>query len=53
MIVYLFASISLASFLLVIIGDFFDKESLIKVGFILWCIGLIGNIVILMSCIEE
>lgn len=47
--VYLFTSISFASFLLVIIGDFFDKESLIKVGFILWCLALIGNIVILMS----
>lgn len=53
MMVYLFASISLASFLLVIIGYFFDKKSLLQAGFTLWILGLIGNVVILVSHIEE
>lgn len=50
---YLLSSFILAGIILVIIGVFFDKESLYLVGFTLWLIGLIGNVVILVSHIDE
>ena len=53
MIPYLFLSFILAGFILVIIGAFFDKQSLYLVGFTLWLIGLIGNVAISVSRIEE
>lgn len=50
---YLLSSFILAGIILVIIGVFFDKESLYLVGSTLWFIGLIGNVVILVSHIDE
>lgn len=53
MALYLFVSFIFAGIILVIIGLFFDKDSLFQVGFVLWLIGLIGDVVVLVSHIEE
>lgn len=50
---YLLSSFILSGIILVIIGVFFNKDSLYLVGFTLWLIGLIGNVVILVSHIDE
>ena len=53
MTLYLFGSFIFAGIILVIIGLFFDKYSLFHAGFVLWFIGLIGNVVVLVSHIDE
>lgn len=49
---YLFVSFIFAGVILVIIGLFFEKDSLFQVGFVLWLIGLIGDVVVLVSRVE-
>lgn len=53
MTLYLFVSFIFAGIILVIIGLFFDKDSLFQAGFVLWLIGLIGDVVVLVSHIDE
>ena len=50
---YLFDSFLFAGIILYVVGLFCDKESLFIVGISLWIIGLIGNVVIFVSHIEE
>lgn len=52
MTLYLFVSFIFAGIILVIIGLFFDKDSLFQVGFVLWLIGLIGDVVVLVSRVD-